>query len=68
MKKIWQKLNGKKTVIGISLHAVWFVANMVFKDFATMDEVLTGHALIGTITGVGIGHKINKSIERANQK
>ena len=68
MKKIWEKLNGKKTAIGIGLHAAWFISNMIFKDFATTEEVLTGHALIGTITGVGIGHKINKAIDRANQK
>ena len=68
MKEIWKRLNGKKTIIGIGLHATWFIANMIFKDFATVDEALTGHALIGTITGVGIGHKINKAIDKANQK
>lgn len=68
MKKLWEKLNGKKTAIGIGLHAAWFIANMIFKDFATVDEALTGHALIGTITGVGATHKISKAISNAKHK
>lgn len=68
MKKVWQYFNGKKTVIGLLLHTAWFVSNLVFKDMANTNEVLTGHALIGTITGVGIGHKINKAITIANKK
>lgn len=71
MKKLWNYLSGKKTYIGIGLHAAWFIANLAFKDIATTEEVITGHALIGTITGVGVGHKIAKSkinsaIDKAN--
>lgn len=68
MKKLWGYFNGKKTVIGILLHSGWFLSNLIFKDMANNNEILTGHALIGTITGVGIGHKINKAIDIANKK
>lgn len=72
MKKLWGKLNGKKTAIGIGLHAAWFISNIIFKDLSTYNESLVGHAVIGSLTGVGLGHKgikiINKAIDRANQK
>ena len=72
MKKIWEKLNGKKFYIGLGLHTVWFAANIVFKDLTNYNESLVGHAIIGSWTGVGLGHKgikiINKAIDKANQK
>jgi hypothetical protein len=72
LKSIWSYFNGKKTVIGIVLHTAWFVSNLAFKDLTTMDEALTGHGLIGLITGVGLGHKIvkqkiNNAIDKANE-
>lgn len=68
MNKIWKYFDGKKTVIGLLLHAGWFASNLIFKDLANVDEVITGHTIIFGITGVGIGHKINKAIDSANKK
>lgn len=68
LNKIWSAINGKKTAIGIGLHVAWFVANMAFKNISTDEQAITGHALIFSVTGVGIGHKINKAIEKANNK
>lgn len=68
MKKLWSYFDGKKTVIGILMHAGWLAANIVFKDMANVNEVLVGHSLIFSITGVGIGHKINKAIKDGTRK
>lgn len=63
LKKIWAKLSGKKTIIGLGLHLAWFAANIAFKDLSTSSETITGHGLIFSITGVGIGHKVIKNKE-----
>lgn len=68
VSKIWEAFNGKKTIIGIAMHAAWFAANIAFKDLSTQDEAITGHALIFTVTGVGIGHKISKKVNQAIEK
>lgn len=57
LSKTWQKLSGKKTAIGLALHALWFGANIAFKDLSTPDESLIGHTIIGSITGTGLVHK-----------
>jgi len=67
MKRIWKFLNGKKTIIGLSMHLGWFVANLAFKSLASPSEVATGHILIGTVTGVGIGHKIEKNKDKISE-
>lgn len=54
-------LNGKKTYIGVGLHAAWFVANIVFKDLTDSGQYWEGHGYIGAITGVGVGHKLLKT-------
>ena len=68
LKRLWAAIDGKKTIIGIGLHAAWFVANIVLPDLSTENEALMGHGLIGTLTGVGVGHKVSKAIAKANQK
>jgi hypothetical protein len=73
-KKLWAKISGYKTLIGVSGHIVWFLANVIKKDLSSPSETVIGHSLIFTITGVGIGHKISKSgkiqknIENVNKK
>jgi len=61
-KGAWSATSGFKTYTGIGLHVAWFVANLLYKDLASDAEVVTGHALIGTLTGVGIAHKIEKKV------
>ena len=68
LKKLWIAIDGKKTIIGIGLHTAWFIANMVLPELSTENEALVGHGLIGTITGVGVGHKVSKAIDKANKK
>lgn len=58
--RTWNWTNGHKTKVGVGMHAVWFIANLVFKDFTTAEQNAYGHALIGTITTTGIGHKVDK--------
>ena len=67
MKKIWTWLNGKKTIIGISMHLTWFALNLIKKDLTDSAQYWEGHGYIGAITGVGIGHKINKSINNSKK-
>lgn len=66
ISKLWNWANGKKTAIGLGLHAVLFVSNIAFKDLMTQEQSLYGHGIIFSATGVGIGHKINKKINNAN--
>ncbi len=61
MSTLWNKLNGYKTGIGVLLHVTWFLLNLIFKELSTDPETLTGHGLIFTMTGVGIGHKVYKN-------
>jgi len=67
LNKIWDYLSGKKTWIGLGMHTAWFVSNIIFKDLATPTEVITGHTIIGTWTGVGLGHKAIKNKEVINK-
>lgn len=57
LSKLWNYFDGKKTYIGLAGHAAWLITNMVFKDLTTSEEAAYGHLIIGTVTGVGIGHK-----------
>lgn len=66
--KIWGYFNGHKTKVGIGMHAAWFIANLVFKDFTTGDQSAYGHMLIGTITGTGLAHKGYKNKENIINK
>lgn len=59
----WTKINGNKTKIGIAMHTLWFVSNLIFKDFTTGEQSAYGHMLIGTITGTGLAHKGYKNKE-----
>lgn len=68
LKRLWAAIDGKKTIIGIGLHAAWFIANIVLPELSTENEALIGHGLIGTLTGVGVGHKVSKAIDKAKQK
>jgi len=61
LNKIWSKLDGYKTYLGVGLHLVWFIVNIAKKDLSTTSEAVIGHTLIGTITGTGLGHKFGKS-------
>lgn len=59
----WNKVSGKKTAVGFSLHTLWWVGNMFFPDMASDMQQNLGHVLIFKITGVGIGHKLFKFIK-----
>ena len=58
--KVWNYLDGKKFWIGIAGHAVWLTTNLIFKDLATAEQTAYGHLIIGSVTGVGLGHKAVK--------
>lgn len=60
LNKIWIFLDGKKTYIGLTGHALWLIANMVFKDLTTPEQAAYGHLVIGGFTGVGLGSKAQK--------
>lgn len=64
MGKIIKWLDGKKFFIGLGMHTIWFVANLVSKDLATPTEVAIGHSIIGGWTGVGLGHKVYKNKDK----
>jgi hypothetical protein len=69
MKKIWDFLNGKKTILGLIGHAIWLTANLVFPDLASGEQSAYGHLIIGSVTGVGIGSKMEKwNIEQKQKK
>jgi len=68
MKKIWQFLNGKKTVFGLIGHAIWLTANLVFTDLSSVEQSAYGHLIIGSVTGVGLTHKIDKWNTEQKQK
>ena len=67
-KKLWDFLNGKKTIIGTGLHAAWLIANIVFPDMVNNNNELIGHGLIFQITGVGISHKAGKLLNSDSGK
>lgn len=58
--KLWQYLDGKKFWIGVGGHAVWLTTNLIFRDLATSEQASYGHLIIGSVTGVGIGHRAVK--------
>jgi len=59
-KKVWSYMDGKKFWIGVTSHAVWLTTNLIFKDLTTSEEAAYGHLVIGSLTGVGLGHKTYK--------
>ena len=59
--KIWNFLNGKKSKIGVILHTIWFILNLIFKDLTLESETVRGHYIIFIITGIGLGHKVIKN-------
>lgn len=59
LKKLWGKLDGWKTIIGFVGHSVLLASNIKW-NYATLNQELIGHTLIGQITGVGLGHKLDK--------
>ena len=52
LNKIWTFLDGKKTYIGLTGHALWLIANLIFKDLSTPEQAAYGHLIIGGFTGV----------------
>lgn len=67
-KNIWLRISGYKTIIGVSGHIVWFLANMIKKDLSSPSETAIGHSIIFSITGVGIGHKITKNVKKKSDR
>lgn len=55
--KLWDKLNGRKTWIGVFLAVVY--SGLVAQGFIARNE--TVELVIMAVTGVGVGHKIVKS-------
>lgn len=64
VEKAWEYLSGKKTFIGLSLHAAWLAAGIIFETDIPESKALLGHTIIFQITGVGIGHKIFKFFKK----
>ena len=58
--KVWNYLDGKKFWIGVAGHATWLATNIIFKDLTTPEQAAHGHLVIGSVTGVGLGHKAVK--------
>lgn len=56
-KKLWDKLNGKKTLIGLFVAVIY--SGLVAQGIIARDETIEW--VIMAITGVGVGHKIVKS-------
>ena len=65
---IWRHLDGIKTITGGMLHAAWFLYYVIWDKTISLEHQLTGHGIIGILTGVGIGHKIFKSKHGGTQK
>lgn len=63
---IWRHLDGIKTLIGGLLHAAWFLYYVIFDRTIPLEHQLTGHGIIGILTGVGLGHKIVKAKAKRN--
>ena len=63
---IWRHLDGIKTLVGGLLHAVWFLYYVIFDRTISIEHQLTGHGVIGILTGVGLGHKFIKSQTKRN--
>lgn len=63
---IWRHLDGIKTLVGCLLHAVWFLYYVIFDRKISIEHQLTGHGIIGILTGVGLGHKFVKSRAKLN--
>jgi hypothetical protein len=57
MLKLWNLLNGKKTLIGIFLGVIY--SGLVVQGVISRNELI--ETTIFGITGVGVGHKIVKS-------
>lgn len=66
-KKALAKIDGKKTIIGLGLHTIWFAANIAFKDLSSTTEAAIGHTIIGSWTGYGLGDKIYKNKDKINE-
>lgn len=60
IKKLWSKLDGWKTIIGFVGHSILFASNVKW-NYATLNQELIGHSIIGQMTGVGLGHKFSKT-------
>ena len=65
--KIWNNLDGAKTILGGLLHAVWFLYYAIFNKDISVEHQITGHTIIGVLTGVGILHKAQKYIDNKKQ-
>lgn len=56
-KKVWSKLDGRKTLIGLFLAVVY--SGLVAQGVIARNESVEW--VIMAVTGVGVGHKIVKS-------
>lgn len=68
MKKFLDWINGKKTIIGLIGHGVWLASNLIFSNLATPEQSAYGHLIIGSVTGVGLSHKVVKWNTETKQK
>lgn len=68
IKKVWKWADGKKTYIGLGLHAGWCILNIIDKDLTGPTEYIEVHGYIAAITGTGAGHKVMKAINKAKKK
>lgn len=65
IQSIWNKTDGWKTIAGFVLHTAWAAVHLTTK-IVDLDTALWIHGGIGSITGVGTGHKISKVVKSQN--
>lgn len=68
IKNGWSWADGKKTYIGLALHAGWCLANIINKDLTDGMVYWEVHGYIGALTGIGAGDKVRKAINKAKNK
>jgi len=62
LNRTWKWLNGKKTFIGGALHLAWAVVHLTVPATKPFAEI--GHSGIFLLTGVGLGHKTLKLLNK----
>lgn len=68
LKQAWNWADGKKTYIGLALHAGWCLANLIDRDLTDGPVYWEIHGYIGALTGIGAGDKVRKAINKAKGK
>jgi len=64
IEKIWEWLDGKKTILGLIGHISLISINLAYKDLMTLDTQLNLHLYIGSLTSTGFIHKLVKILKK----